>query len=215
MSQSPDRIASYHIVTKGGSAEITEKRSRFIADVFAVQTVQEAEAAIAEVSKRTWDAKHHCHAFICGMDGALSRCSDNGEPAGTAGKPILEVIKGAGLTDTLIVVTRYFGGILLGTGGLVRAYTQAAQAGLAASETGEMVLARTLTLSFGYELVGNVQYVLRTAGLPIRAERYTAEVEYDVLVPQVRLTGLQEALVSRTDGRIRMTEGTEGYSLLS
>ncbi len=105
-----------------------EKKSRFIANVFSVDSQQDAEAKIAEISKKYWDAKHNCYAYVIGPNGENTKCSDNGEPSGTAGKPILEVINGAGLTNTLIIVTRYFGGVLLGTGGLVRAYTQSAQA---------------------------------------------------------------------------------------
>ena len=108
----------YMITTGEGSGEIVEKKSRFIADVFPVHSTQEAEEAIARVRKQYWDARHHCYAFSIGSRGENTRCSDDGEPSGTAGKPILEVLTGAGLTDTLIIVTRYFGGTLLGTGGL-------------------------------------------------------------------------------------------------
>ena len=206
--------SSYRVVTRGGTAEIVEKRSRFIAEVFPVHTPEEAEEYIAQVTKRTWDARHHCHAFVLGSGGAISRCSDNGEPAGTAGKPILEVLTGAGLTDTLIVVTRYFGGVLLGTGGLVRAYTEAAQAGLAASETGSMVLCVPLTLSLSYDLVGNVQYALRELDIAIGSEEYTDSVRYEIRVPIETLPRVRTALIERTDGRIGIEEGEEGYFLL-
>ena len=112
-------IKSYKIITKDGTGEIVEKKSRFIAHVFGVKSVSEAEEKIAEISKKYWDARHNCYGYVIGKNSENTRCSDNGEPSGTAGKPILEVITGAGLTDTLIIVTRYFGGVLLGTGGLV------------------------------------------------------------------------------------------------
>ena len=153
-------IRTFKVVTKEGTGEIVEKKSRFIGSTFAVESVEEAEKRIAEVSKKYWDARHNCYAYVIGKNSENTRCSDNGEPSGTAGKPILEVITGAGLTNTLVIVTRYFGGVLLGTGGLVRAYTQAAQAAIAASETGEMVYARQLTLEVAYNMINNVKYFL-------------------------------------------------------
>ena len=110
----------YYTVSAGGQGEITEKKSRFIAEVYPAADEEEAFARLEEVKKRYWDARHHCWAYVIGRNPASERMSDDGEPAGTAGKPILEVIRGQGLTDVFIVVTRYFGGTLLGTGGLVR-----------------------------------------------------------------------------------------------
>ena len=150
-------IKTYKVVTKEGTGEIVEKKSRFIGGSYIVESVEDAEKKIAEVSKKYWDARHNCYAYVIGKNSENTRCSDNGEPSGTAGKPILEVITGAGLTNTLVIVTRYFGGVLLGTGGLVRAYTQAAQAAIAASETGEMVYARQLTIEVAYNMINNVK----------------------------------------------------------
>ena len=163
---------SYKIVTSQGSGEIVEKKSRFIANVFPVENQQQAEEKIAEITKKYWDARHNCYAYVIGINGENTRCSDNGEPSGTAGKPILEVINGAGLTNTLVIVTRYFGGVLLGTGGLVRAYTQAAQAGLADAQTGEMVYSQKLTLEVAYNMVNNVQYYLGQNNISIADSRY-------------------------------------------
>lgn len=108
------------------NAVIEEKRSTFIADIYYVDSINSAEAIIKEVRKKYYDAKHHCFAYIINEENQVKRFSDDGEPTGTAGSPILNVIEKNGLCDVLIVVTRYFGGILLGTGGLVRAYTEAA-----------------------------------------------------------------------------------------
>ena len=126
-------MTSYDTVYTGGSDEIVEKKSRFIAQVFPVKTEEEVMQLLEAARKKYWDARHNCYAFVLGADGEISRCSDDGEPSGTAGRPILEVLTKRGLKDVLVIVTRYFGGTLLGTGGLVRAYSQAAQAGLAAS----------------------------------------------------------------------------------
>ena len=148
---------SYKVLTKDGAGEIVEKKSRFIGAAYKVESAEEAEAKIAEISKKYWDARHNCYAYVIGDNSEITKCSDNGEPSGTAGKPILEVINGAGVTNVLIIVTRYFGGVLLGTGGLVRAYTQAAQAALADAEIGEMVFSQKLTLTVGYNMINNVQ----------------------------------------------------------
>ncbi len=113
-------------------------RSRFLADLFPVETEQEAQERIAEVRKKYYDARHHCYAFRIGPDGRTARSSDDGEPSGTAGMPILHVLTGRDVTNVLIVVTRYFGGILLGTGGLVRAYGGAASDALDAAGTVRM-----------------------------------------------------------------------------
>ena len=112
-------------VYKGASAEIVEKKSRFIGETYPVTSEEEALEYLEKVKKQFWDARHHCWAYVIGEQRPLERFSDDGEPSGTAGKPILEVIRGKRLPNTLVVVTRYFGGTLLGTGGLVRAYTKA------------------------------------------------------------------------------------------
>ena len=171
---------SYKIITKEGSGEIVEKKSRFIANVFYVEDQKQAEEKIAEISKKYWDARHNCYAYVIGVNSENTKCSDNGEPSGTAGKPILEVITGAGLTNVLIIVTRYFGGVLLGTGGLVRAYTAAAQAGIAASEIGTMTYAQMFTIKVAYNMVNNVQYFLSQNNINIADSRYEADVEFDV-----------------------------------
>ena len=116
-------MEKYQTVYQGASAEIVEKKSRFIAEVFPVSSEEEAAEILEEVKKQYWDARHHCWAYVIGDTQAAERCSDDGEPSGTAGKPILEVIRGQKLSNVLVVVTRYFGGTLLGTGGLVRAYS--------------------------------------------------------------------------------------------
>ena len=121
---------AYKILYRGGSGEITEKKSRFIADLKPVSSEEEALAFIEEIRKKYWDARHHCYVYRIGERSQTVRFSDDGEPAQTAGKPMLDVLAGRDIHDVCAVVTRYFGGTLLGTGGLVRAYSQAVQAGL-------------------------------------------------------------------------------------
>ncbi|MEE3495245.1 MAG: YigZ family protein [Butyrivibrio sp.] len=207
-------IRTFKVVTKEGTGEIVEKKSRFIGSTFAVESVEEAEKRIAEVSKKYWDARHNCYAYVIGKNSENTRCSDNGEPSGTAGKPILEVITGAGLTNTLVIVTRYFGGVLLGTGGLVRAYTQAAQAAIAASETGEMVYARQLTLEVAYNMINNVKYFLEQNNISISDPRYTENVQYDICVREEDKDRITEGLIQKCEGKITITEGDAGYYLM-
>ena len=206
-----ENTGSYRIIRSPGTGEITEKKSRFIANVFPVSSVKEAEEQIAVIQKKYWDARHNCYAFVIGSDMGTTRCSDNGEPSGTAGKPILEVIKGAGLTDTLIVVTRYFGGVLLGTGGLVRAYTQAAQAGLSSCSIGEMVYGSTYHLTADYSLINNIQYYLGTQNIPLKNETYTDKVEYDITLKADDTDRILSGLTAKTDGRILAEKTGEGF----
>ena len=207
-------IKTYKVVTKEGTGEIVEKKSRFIGSSYIVESVEDAEKKIAEVSKKYWDARHNCYAYVIGKNSENTRCSDNGEPSGTAGKPRLEVITGAGLTNTLVIVTRYFGGVLLGTGGLVRAYTQAAQAAIAASETGEMVYARQLTVEVAYNMINNVKYFLEQNKISISDPRYTENVQYDICVKEEDKEKITEGLIQKCEGKITITEGDAGYYLM-
>jgi uncharacterized YigZ family protein len=205
---------SIKVITSNGTGEIVEKKSRFIGNVFAVNSVKEAEEKIAEISKKYWDARHNCYAYVIGENGESTKCSDNGEPSGTAGKPILEVINGAGITNVLIIVTRYFGGVLLGTGGLVRAYTQAAQAGIAASGVGELVYSQKLTLTVAYDKVNTIQYFLGQKSITIQDSRYAADVQFDICVKESDLETIKSELISKCDGQITITEGDSDYFLL-
>ena len=133
-------VKKYKILYKEGEAEISEKKSRFIAHIAPAQTEEEAQAFIEKIKKQYWDARHNCWAYIIGQNKNIQRYSDDGEPQGTAGIPILEVIKKNDLTDCAVVVTRYFGGILLGAAGLTRAYTKGAVIAINAAGTVEKVL---------------------------------------------------------------------------
>ena len=125
--------SEYKIVYAGGEAQIIEKKSRFIATVLPVETEEEALAFIESLRKKYWDATHNCYAYVVGERNEIQRCSDDGEPSGTAGRPMMDVLAGAGVHNAAVVVTRYFGGTLLGTGGLVRAYSGAVREALKAA----------------------------------------------------------------------------------
>ena len=144
-------------VYAGGEGEIVEKKSRFIATVRPVSSEEEAVAFINEMKKKYWDARHNCSAFVIGDRQEISRCSDDGEPAQTAGRPMLDVLLKEEIHNVCVVVTRYFGGTLLGTGGLVRAYGHSAKEGLLAAGIAELVLYRKYSVLAAYSDSGKVQ----------------------------------------------------------
>lgn len=156
----------YKTVKHSASDEFTEKRSRFIGYVRPVQTAEEATAFVAEIQKKHWDAKHNVYAYIL-RDGNVKRYSDDGEPQGTAGVPTLDVLEKSSVTDVAVVVTRYFGGILLGGGGLVRAYSHAAHLALAAGEIITMGLCSILTVSVDYPFYAKLLPFLEKAAAKI------------------------------------------------
>lgn len=173
----------YRTVYEGGKGEIIEKKSRFIAEVFPVETEEEAVEILGNIKKQYWDARHHCWAYVIGEEQVQERFSDDGEPGGTAGRPILEVIRGQGLHNVLVVVTRYFGGTLLGTGGLVRAYTQSAQAGIAASTLITKINGYQLKIETDYSGLGKLQYLLARRNLPVTETDYGEVVTLFTLIP--------------------------------
>ena len=198
----------YHTVYTEGTGEIVEKKSRFIAEVFPVSNEEEAFAHLEEIRKKHWDARHHCWAYVIGRNPAAERMSDDGEPAGTAGKPILEVLRGKKLTDVFVVVTRYFGGTLLGTGGLVRAYTSAAAEALAHTVIITKIHGFKLKIITDYTGLGKIQYILGQRGLSVLDTVYTDKVELTVLVPDDEEGFLMKELMEGTNGQA-MTEKTE------
>ncbi len=191
----------YKILYKGGEGEITEKKSRFIATVRPVETEEEAAAFIAEMKKRYWDASHNCSAFVIGEENPLTRCSDDGEPAQTAGRPMLDVLLGAEVYNVCAVVTRYFGGTLLGTGGLVRAYSKAVREGLLNCVILEKCLADRLRLSTDYSGLGKLQYILSEAGIAVLDSQYGEAVEMTILAPASQSLQIRKKITEGTNGR--------------
>lgn len=194
-------MEAYSTVGGYGKGEIVEKKSRFIADVFPVSSEDEASAHIEKIKKQYWDARHHCWAYVIGSSPATERMSDDGEPAGTAGKPILEVIRGRGLTDVLVVVTRYFGGTLLGTGGLVRAYTAAAAEGLAHAGILRKVPGIRIKIGTDYTGLGRIQYLLAQREIGILDTIYTDRAEILAAVPGEDLESLEKEITEGTSGK--------------
>jgi uncharacterized YigZ family protein len=191
---------AYITVKDHGQAEVIIKKSRFIANVAPVRSEEDAWAFINRIRTEHAEATHNCFAF---KSGAVQRMSDDGEPSGTAGRPIFDVLDKQGLSDTVIVVTRYFGGILLGAGGLVRAYSQAAVAGVEAAGVAEAVTAVDLAVRLDYSLVGKVQYLLQQRGALTLDQQFGQEViiRARVLAPEV--DALEGDLAEVSAGRIR------------
>lgn len=181
--------------------EFVEKKSRFIGYSQHVETEAEAMAFVAQIAKKHWDATHNVYAFSL-RDGMTRRYSDDGEPQGTAGVPVLDVILKENIVDVCVVVTRYFGGILLGGGGLVRAYSQGARIALAAAEKLHMTTCRRLLLSFDYSLYGKISYILPQFGIVVEHSDFTDVVTLELLIRADRHEAFQRELTELTGGRV-------------
>lgn len=197
------------ILYQGGSGEIVEKKSRFIATIEKIETEEEALAFISKIKKQYWDARHNCYAFVAGKNQELQRCSDDGEPNGTAGRPMLDVLLREDIHNLVVVVTRYFGGTLLGTGGLVRTYQKAVQEGLKNCVVIEKMQGRMLKIDTDYNSIGKIQYILAQQQITAMDTIYTDKVEMQVMVPVERLQEFQEAVTEGTNGTARFQVGDQ------
>lgn len=196
-------------VYKGGQGEITEKKSRFIATVRPVESEDEAVSFINEMKKKYWDARHNCSAFVIGKRQELTRCSDDGEPAGTAGRPMLDVLLKENIHNAAIVVTRYFGGVLLGTGGLVRAYQQATKAGLSASEIIEKKDGAVLFIRTDYTGIGRLQYLFAQEKITVMDTAYEADVLVKAVIPENDKKRIEKTIIEQTNGTAKLEWGDE------
>ena len=201
----------YCMLSKGAQAELVEKKSRFIATIRPVSSEEEAVAFIEEMKKKYYDARHNCSAFVIGSKGELTRGSDDGEPSGTAGRPMLEVLTGSGIRNIAAVVTRYFGGVLLGTGGLVRAYSGAVRMALEQCETIMRRYGVQMLIKTDYNGVGKIQYLLGSKDVVIQDSVYAADVQMTVLVPIEEYDRLCKELVEATNGRVGLEEVEKLY----
>lgn len=207
ISMSENTISLY--VYKGGQGEITEKKSRFIATVRPVESEDEAVRFINETKKKYWDARHNCSAFVIGKRQELTRCSDDGEPAGTAGRPMLDVLLKENIHNAAVVVTRYFGGVLLGTGGLVRAYQQATRAGLSASEIIEKKDGAVLFIRTDYTGIGRLQYLFAQEKITVMDTAYEADVLVKAVIPENNKKRIEKTIIEQTNGTAKLEWGDE------
>ena len=178
-----------------------EKRSKFTGRLWRVETPEEAAAKLKQMREKDWDATHHCSAYIL-REGNIMRYSDDGEPQGTAGMPILEVLRHEKLVNVCCIVTRYFGGVLLGTGGLVRAYTKGAQIAVAAAGVQQMSMFSVALIACPYNLLGAVQQVLPAYDCTIDATDYGADVTLTCSLPAGAEERLNRALADATAGQV-------------
>ena len=194
-----------------GKGEYVEKKSRFLGEIHPVLTEAEAAAVVAAARKKYYDARHHCYAWILGEDGSAKKASDDGEPSGTAGFPMLKVLDGAGIRNAVVVVTRYFGGTLLGTGGLVRAYTNAAQEALADARIVRMCCCRVIGIDTEYSLLDRVLYYLKQNRIAPYDQVYSDRVSLKITVEEDRADGVVEDLVSLSKGTVRIQTLETGF----
>lgn len=193
---------SYKTVKKDAFAEIEIKKSKFIAHIAEIKSEDEAETFIKQTRKKYYDATHNCSAYILNSDRGIRHSSDDGEPSGTAGKPILDVISGAGLSDIIVVVTRYFGGTELGTGGLVRAYSGAAAEVLKNAAVVEITEAKLIEFIIDYGLLPKLQHLCMELGIIIYETEYLEKVKISVLITEDNLGRFFKEVTEMTAGAI-------------
>lgn len=196
-------------VYEGGEGEISEKKSRFIATVCPVHSEQEALAFIEKMKKKYWDARHNCYAYILGENQTCMRSSDDGEPQGTAGHPMLDVLAGEKLYDVAVVVTRYFGGVLLGTGGLVRAYSKAVQEGLKNSILMEKKRGIPVVLETDYTGLGKLQYLTASRQIIVLDTLYEDCVKMKILLDPEQTAAFHGEVMDATSGKAVWQEQEE------
>jgi len=206
--------SGYLTIARAAEAEIEVKRSRFRCTLERVEDEAAARAVVDRLRREHWDARHHCSAFRLGPRGDVERSSDDGEPAGTAGAPMLEVIRGhagAGVSDVVAVVTRWFGGTLLGAGGLVRAYGDAVRAGLDEAGTLHRTLVREHLLDLGHADAGRIESELRSRGVAVLDTAYGARVTLRLGVPPEEEARLAALLAELTAGAAETTPAGERW----
>lgn len=191
----------YVTVKEYAEDEFIEKKSRFIGCIAPVETVEEAEAFIASVRKKNPDARHNVFAYVL-KDGLTRRCSDDGEPQGTGGVPVLDVILKEGIVGVCVVVTRYFGGVLLGVGGLTRAYSKGARVALAVAQKMYMTTCHVLSVAFDYTLYGKIGYLLPQFNIETLDTDFTDSVEMLLLIRADRTEAFTKELTEMSAGKV-------------
>lgn len=189
------------ILIESGIGEYEEKKSKFIAHLKEIESEEDAIVYINALKKEYWDARHNCYAYILGERNEIQRFSDDGEPGGTAGKPILDVIAGSGLRNVVMVVTRYFGGVLLGTGGLVRAYQKSSIDAIERSVVIDKLQGIRINVTTDYTGIGKLQYLVATLEASEMNTEYGENVNMDVIVPADKYNKFVESITETTSGK--------------
>ncbi len=201
----------FKTIYEGGVGEVTVKKSRFIATVCPVATEAAAIETIEALKKKYWDASHNCSAYIIGTEQSILRCSDDGEPSKTAGRPMLDLLLAHELVNLVVVVTRYFGGTLLGTGGLVKAYQSAVLEGLEHSTIIQKELGIKVSIITDYNLVGKLQYYIAQEQLTVISSEYTDLVRLEVLIPPSKYQAFLNKTAELTNGSAILNESGQVY----
>jgi len=205
-------LLQYYTVKNAGEHEIVIEKSKFVAQIARATTEEEAQAFIQEIKKKHWDATHNCSAYLIGEHNHIQKANDDGEPSGTAGVPMLEVLKKRDLKDTVVVVTRYFGGIKLGAGGLIRAYGKAVSEGLNAIGVVERRLMRIMHTKIDYTWLGKIENELRSHPSFILKEiHYLDNVEVETYVAEEMKESFVHWMTELTNGQAEISEGETEY----
>ncbi|MBS4219316.1 YigZ family protein [Bacillus sp. FJAT-49711] len=204
-------LLHYFTVKKQGEHEIIIQKSRFIAHIKRVETEEEAQQFIQEIKKKHWNANHNCSAYLIGEHNQIQKANDDGEPSGTAGVPMLEVLKKRDLKDTIVVVTRYFGGIKLGAGGLIRAYGKSTSEGLNAVGVVERKLMTVMHVEADYSWLGKLENELRASRYQLKEIHYSDQVELEVYVEDAEVEKFNEWIIDMTNGQATILEGEKLY----
>ena len=198
-------MATSFICVNMGNAEIIEKKSRFIANVVPINSEEDALLYLAKIKKEYWDARHNCYAYIT-FDQSIKRCSDDGEPSGTAGKPMLEVLQSRNIYGICVVVTRYFGGILLGTGGLLRVYQEATIKGIENASIAELRLGYKTSWSINYDEYGKFNFLCEKLGVYKIDTQYLDKIKISVVIPISEFETFKFRVLEESSGKIKPTE---------
>ncbi|TYR76022.1 YigZ family protein [Rossellomorea vietnamensis] len=204
-------LQKYLTVKEAGQHEINIERSRFIAHIKRAESEEEAQEFINTIKKEHWNANHNCSAYMIGEHNLIQKANDDGEPSGTAGVPMLEVLKKRDLKDTVVVVTRYFGGIKLGAGGLIRAYGKSVSEGLNAVGIVKRTLMRVMKTKIEYTLLGKVENEVRTSNYPLKEIHYLDTVEIETYVEEDKKEEFVEWMTELTNGQGVITAGEPEY----
>jgi uncharacterized YigZ family protein len=204
-------LSEYLTVKEYGENEIIIERSRFIAHVHRAETEEQAQEFIQQIKKKHWDATHNCSAYLIGENNQIQKANDDGEPSGTAGVPILEVLKKKNLKDTVVVITRYFGGIKLGAGGLIRAYGKATSEGINATGIVCRQLMQVMHTKADYTWLGKIENELRNSIFQLKEIHYLEHVEFETYVKESSIEHFMDWMTELTNGQTKITKGEVLY----
>lgn len=204
-------LSNYYTVKENGFHEIIIQKSRFITYLARATTEEQAQAFISELKKKHHDANHNCSAYVIGERNEIQKANDDGEPSGTAGVPMLEVLKKRDLRDTVVVVTRYFGGIKLGGGGLIRAYGSSVSEALNAVGVVERIEHTVVSATVDYTWLGKLENELRASVHPIDQIHYLDQVQIDVLVKTADVPDFLDWMTNMTNGQAELSSGSKRY----